>query len=171
MTIDGIDFEIQEPWLYTKENNKKWFSHKFRSSGLRYEIATCNKTGDVVWLNGPFPCGSCPDIKIFRLGLKNKLGPMEKVVADRGYRGDSRICTPNDAKDGEHRKAMGFLRARHETFNGRLKNWGCLYQTYRHDRNKHHMFTESAVVIAQVNISNGNSLFQVTAYKDCAILR
>ena len=75
-------------------------------------------------MNGPFPCGSCPDIKIFRLGLKNKLGPMEKVVADRGYKGNSRICTPDDAKDREQRKAMGFLRARHETFNGRLKTGG-----------------------------------------------
>ena len=139
MTIDGVDFEIQEPWSYTKANNKKWYSHKFKSVGLRYEIGTCNKTGDIVWLNGPFPCGSCPDLKIFRLGLKNLLGPGEKVVADRGYKGDTRVCTPDDAIDAQHKHAMGVLRARHETLNGRLKNWGCLRQIYRHDRNQHHM--------------------------------
>ena len=154
-----------------QRKNKKWYSHKFKSAGLRYEIATCNKTGDIVWLNGPYPCGSCPDLKIFRLGLKDLLGPGEKVIADRGYRGDTRISTPDDANDKEHKYAMSVLRARHETLNGRLKNWGCLRQIYRHDRNKHHMLLQTAAVVIQVNISIGNRLFQVTKYKDCAILR
>ena len=90
MTVNGVNFPIQEPWPFVQEKNKQWYSHKFKSVGLQYEIGICNKTGDIVWLNGPFPCGSCPDLEIFCLGLKNKLGPGEKVIADRGYRG---ICT------------------------------------------------------------------------------
>ena len=40
-------------------------------------------------MNGPFPCGQYPDLKIFRLGLKNKLEYCkEKVEADDGYRGE-----------------------------------------------------------------------------------
>ena len=109
-------------------------------------------------------------MKIFRLGLKDLLGPGEKVIADRGYRGDMRISAPDDTNDKDHKYVMSVLRARHETLNGRLKNWGCLRQIYRHDRNKHHMLLQTAAVVIQVNISIGNRLFQVTNYKDCAIL-
>jgi len=34
------------------------------------------------------------------------LGIGEKVVADCGYRGDTRIVTPDDATSKEHGKAM-----------------------------------------------------------------
>ena len=81
-----------------------------------------------------------------------------------------RICIPDNANNTEHKRTMGILRARHETLNGRLKTWGCLRQIYRHDRNQHHMLLQAAAVIAQVNISLGNPLFQVTQYKDCAII-
>ena len=92
------------------------------------------------------------------------------MVADRGCRGDPRICAPDDAHNKEHKYAMSVLRARHETLNGRLKNWGCLRQIFRHDRNKHHMVLQTAVVVAQINISIGNPLFQVNIYEDSAIL-
>ena len=84
MTVDGTDFRIQQPHPF----NKKWYSHKFKGPGLRYEVAVCIQTGDVVWINGPFPCGKWPDLKIFQLRLKHMLGPEEKVEADDGYRGE-----------------------------------------------------------------------------------
>ena len=168
LTDDCVDFETREPYPFVKETSKIWYSHKFKGPGLRYEIALCIKTGDIVWFNGPFPCG-VPDLKIFRLGLRLELAPGEKVVADRGYRGDSKICTPDGWKNPAHRKGMSAARARQETVNGRLKNWGCLSQVFRHDRNKHHLVTKAALVMTQLSISNGNPLFQVTTYFDCPL--
>ena len=64
----------------------KWFSHKFRGPGIRYELALCIRTGDIVWAYGGFPCGEWPDLKLARdlfavLGLREG----EKAIADRGY--------------------------------------------------------------------------------------
>ena len=165
MTIDGVDFEIREPHPYVKEINKIWYSHKFKGPGLRYEIALCIKTGEIVWFNGPYPCG-VPDLKIFRLGLRKVLGTGEKVIADRGYRGDTRIISPDDAKDEAQKKIMSVLRARHVTVNARLKNWECLRRIWRHDRNKHHLVMRAALVITQISISTGNPLFQARSYDD-----
>jgi hypothetical protein len=71
MVVDGIDFRIQEP----RKNgfNTKWYSHKYNKPGIRYEVATCINTGHIVWIHGPFPCGSHDDRTVFRLGLKNFL--------------------------------------------------------------------------------------------------
>ena len=57
ITVDGTDFRIQEPSPF----DPKWYSHKFRGPGLRYEIGVCIKTGWIVWVNGPFPAGAWPD--------------------------------------------------------------------------------------------------------------
>lgn len=83
MTVDGTDFRIEQP----TEFSKRWYSHKFKGPGLRYEVALSILGGDIVWTNGPFPCGSWPDISIFRAGLIDELRPMEMVEADKGYRG------------------------------------------------------------------------------------
>jgi hypothetical protein len=82
--VDGTDFEIFEPSPFLSI----WKSHKFKGPGLRYEVATCIQTGDIVWINGPFPCGKYPDLTIFRLGLLHMLEDGEMVEADAGYRGE-----------------------------------------------------------------------------------
>ena len=50
------------------------------------------QTGYIVWVNGPFECGSYPDIKIFWKNLKSHLDPNEFVEADAGYHGEP-TCT------------------------------------------------------------------------------
>jgi hypothetical protein len=37
------------------------------------------------WQYGPYPTGVFPDIEIFNLTLRKKLGPGERVEADDGY--------------------------------------------------------------------------------------
>lgn len=107
-TVDGIDFRIWEPYPFIEECSKIWYSLKFKGPGIQYEIAICVKTGDVVWFNGPFPCGFS-NLNIFCAGLKQELGLGEKVIADCGYRGDANVCTPDDWKDEANKKAMGQL--------------------------------------------------------------
>lgn len=91
LTVDGTDFRICKPSPFST----RWFSHKFKGPGLRYEVAVSIVGGDIVHTNGPFPCGAWPDIKIFRSDLINKLAPGEMVEADNGYRGQpDKIRTP-----------------------------------------------------------------------------
>jgi len=40
-SVDGTDCQIQEPLLF----NAKWYSHKFKGPGLRYEVGVCISTG------------------------------------------------------------------------------------------------------------------------------
>lgn len=47
--------------------------------------------GDIVHINGPFPCGSHPDINIFESPLIYKLEPEEKVEDDCGYREENPV--------------------------------------------------------------------------------
>ena len=63
---------------------------------------------------------------VFRCKLKHMLGPHEKALADLGYVGDFKAATHGYANDAQHKRAMGVLRARHETINRRLKYWNAL---------------------------------------------
>jgi hypothetical protein len=101
ITVDGIDFAIQEPTNFLS----RWFLHKFGGPGLRYEIAVCIHTGKIVSFNGPF------DLKNFRSRLKQNLSVGEKVVADRGCNGDERICTPDSSLSNQYKAAMNTARA------------------------------------------------------------
>ena len=82
MTVDSSDFCIWEPRPYCRTRNAIWFLPKFKGAGLRYEVGVCIQTGDIVWFNGPYPCGWGPDIKIFNQKLRHLLLPYEKVMAD-----------------------------------------------------------------------------------------
>ena len=166
MTVDGTDYQIQEPYPWQNERHRKFYSHKFKGAGLRYEIGVCIKTGHIVWYHGPFPCGAFPDIKIFRLKLKTHLHLGERVIADQGYKGDYAVCTKLDAKNEDHKKSMSVARARHETVNGRLKQWQCLRQVWRHDRSKHEYVFQAVCTLTQIEFENGHPPFQVTSYHD-----
>jgi hypothetical protein len=88
VTVDGTDCAIQEPPKTDDSKlpfDKKWYSHKLNGAGVRYEVAVCIKTGDIVWVNGPYACGKYPDIVIFQDRLVNMLDRDEKVEADHGY--------------------------------------------------------------------------------------
>lgn len=82
ITIDGTDCAINDRSPF----DRKRFPHKFNGAGVRYEIRICIQTGCVVWVNGPYPCGKLPDLKIARLGLVTLLDKGGKYVADGGYR-------------------------------------------------------------------------------------
>jgi hypothetical protein len=105
-------------------------------------------------------------LKIFRSKLKYNLSVGEKVIADRGYRGDDRICTPEDFLNNQHKVAINSARARHETINGRLKTWGILKNVFRHVPDKHHFAFRSVLVFIQISIESGYPPFQVDSLGD-----
>ena len=95
----------------TPKKSLKWYSYTFNDAGLYYNIDSCNKTGNIVYINDPFPCSSCADLKIFS---ENVLDPGENdVVLDCGYRGDSFIYAPHDTHNIKYNHVMRVLRAKY----------------------------------------------------------
>ena len=76
--MDGTDCRIPE-------RGPPWYSHKFKKSAVRYEVAVGIKTGDICWFSGPHMAGRMNDVEIFRKSLRTYLDPFECVEADDGY--------------------------------------------------------------------------------------
>ena len=66
----------------------RWYSFKYKKSGVRYEVGLCILTGEIVWIAGPYEYGKWNDISIFRNALMTELGPAKRVEADDGYIGE-----------------------------------------------------------------------------------
>ena len=113
-----------------------------------------------MWMNGPFKA-SRHDITIFRrAGLKDMIPPGHRVIADNGYKGEAIVVSkPNSNDPGELKKFKRRARARHESFNGRIKNFQCLAERFRHGVNKHVIAFEAVCVIVQYQLENGSPLF------------
>ena len=112
-------------------------------------------------MNGPFKCGKWPDIKIFRSALKHLLLPQEKVEADAGYRGDRKVRHPGHVRNWNELKAKKAARGRHETVNGRLKNWNVIDQVFRHNLNLHGICFLAVAVLTQLMFERGYRPYQV----------
>ena len=110
-----------------------------------------------MWANGPYPCGSNPDIKIFKECLSQKLDPGEQVLADGSYVGDKCVmCIP-----GKSEKFSSQVRARHETANRRLKHFAVLGNRFRHKLQLHSMCFHAIVNLTQIILESSDSLFQI----------
>ena len=172
-TVDGTDYSIYEPKLregklvFDKRGRRltvdpKWYSHKFEGPALRYEIAVCIQTGDIVWSNGPFPAGKWPDKKIFKYKLRHMLDENEMVEVDGTYSGMPFECRmPGDFLSAADKKAKSDARARHETINRRLKQFGILGNRYRHDIGMHKIAFRACAVCTQIAFNAGEKAFQV----------
>lgn len=164
MTVDGTDFQM--PQL-----GPLFSSHKFaKKSGLRYEVAVCILTGDIVWVNGPYECGKWNDIKIFRDSLMSHLAPFERVEADDGYLGEhpQHVKCPKGFANPEITEYMQQrVRNRQETVNRRFKSWDILKQVFRHIHHipDHGDVFRSVAVITQLAINEGEKLFHC-GYRD-----
>jgi hypothetical protein len=167
VSVDCSDCKTQK----RGKSKKAFWSFKFRSSGLRYEIGICILTGEIVWINGPFPCGDWPDITIFRHDLKHFLGVGERVEADDGYVGEDPLTTKVPSS-GVHFHGEAMLkmrqrvRSRHETVNKRIKQFTIVRETFRHDLTLHGDCFYACAVLTQLMIKSGHPLFQVEDYED-----
>jgi hypothetical protein len=113
-------------------------------------------------MNGPFPAGT-PDISIFQHeGLKSMIPEGKRIIADRGYRGESAIISTPNPHDTPHlKKFRSRARAHHESFNSRIKNFDCLSERFRHrDLSLHKVVFEAVCVICQYQIEMRSPLFE-----------
>ena len=152
MTIDGTDFRIQQKGVAKKGK-----------SALRYELGIDILKGNLIWVEGPYPASAWLDIKTFLNCLAGPLLPGKRVEADNGYvgRADKVKCPNNNCNPPENLGMQSAARSRHETFNGRLKNWGILEKVYRHDITVHGTVFYACAVITQLSVANGEPLFEV----------
>lgn len=157
VSVDGTDFQIPQQYP-----SKPYYSYKFKGPGLRYEVAVCIRSGDIVWINGPFKPGELTDLMIFRLGLKQKLlFAGEKAQADGIYSCEATCICPNQFDGAWVQWLKNDVRARHETVNKRFKQFGILKQVFRQEVSKHKAVFEAIAVITQIAIRNGEELYEV----------
>lgn len=153
VSLDGVDFRILEPSPFSSG----WYSHKFHSAGLRYEIGLNIRTGYTVWANGGYPCGLFPDLLLARQSYVYYVCAGERTMADKGYKDDAFFILPNQENASLHEHIM----SRHETVNKRMKEFQVLKQAFRHDLAKHPMCFHAVANITQIKFENGEPLYNV----------
>ena len=179
VTVDGTDCKIWEKKHPLLNKNSKLCSHKFKSAGLKYEIALSVYDSKCVWIAGPFRCGK-GDLAVFQgkedkhdkklrkelgrpryEGLQNKIAPGKLAIVDRGYGGAENIAPPSslDPDDLHNFKARG--RCRHETFNSHIKFYQILQNCFRHGVKKHPIAFDAVCVTVQYQMDDGAELFAV----------
>jgi hypothetical protein len=125
-----------------------WYSKKFNKAGLAYELGIAIYHNQLVWINGPFPAGQ-NDKKIFNKPVGNP----------------DKITTRNSFDSDPVKKFKRRVKARHETFNGRLQAFGILNHPFRSTGptrlEKHKAAFEACCVIVQYEMDNGHPLFKV----------
>ncbi len=162
MLVDGTDFCIPQKGAAKKGN--PFGSHKYAGkAALRYKLGVDILMGNLVWIQGPYPAGAWPNIKIFTSCLAHFLEPYECVEANDGYRGhaDKVKCPKNNVNPVKNLKMQGRIRVRHKMLNRRLKNWGILSQVFRHDIRHHGDVFWACAVITQLTIKHGEPFFAV----------
>lgn len=164
LLVDGTDFRCWEPKHPTLPIDTGYASHKFKSAGLRYKIALSVETGECVFISGPHPAGK-HDMTVFREDLKSKIQPGEAIIADSGYQtskaDEEFMSTPNTQDRKEVAKFKSIVQCRHETFNGRLKKYASMDNTWRHGKEKHGWALRAVAVTVQYHLRFGGGLFKV----------
>lgn len=124
---------------------------------MRYEVALCVNTGEIVWIFGGLPCGAYPDLKLAREAFVHGLDANERVFADRGYNDQSTFILPNAANSRFHNLVM----SRHETVNKRIKQFVVLATKFRHNRSLHRNCFYAVGNLTQLVIKHEEPLFSV----------
>ena len=147
--VDVTRCRIRKPTY----NQGQYWSAKDGYHALKYEVA-CNNNRfmpQITWVRGPF-FATIHDLTLFRLELKWALSLGQHLIADKAYVGGyPEILAPfrpaHDAIEVQWNFLLHQRRTVIKRVNGRLKNFSCLVQAWRHDFLLHHMVFH---VIAQV---------------------
>ena len=162
ITVDGTLCPIHEVKTHpTMTKDPKYFSFKHNHAGLLYEVAMSIHEDKCVWIHGPIPGGETNDKGVFNRKLKAMIPPGMRALGDSGYAGDPEKVTLKYAQDSPTvRKFKRRALARHEKFNGRLKEFDCLSSTFHHNKGLHGRTFEAVAVINQYKMELGSPLFE-----------
>jgi hypothetical protein len=163
-SIDGVHFKTYEPMHPDLPLDPKAKSHKFNSGGLAYDIFLSIHEQRIYHIGGPYLAGA-NDKRIWKEGAGALLPDGMRAIADTGYRGSKGVSIPDGKRDSKLANVFKRrVRGRHETFNGRIKNFAILRETFRirKDRMMRHKTVLGAIcVIVQYQMENGSPLFAV----------
>ena len=79
--MDGTDCRVHA----THAMDRELYSYKLYTAALRYEIAVCIHTGNIIRSNGSYNTGASNDLMIYRHTLKRFFDDMDFVVTDNGH--------------------------------------------------------------------------------------
>ena len=109
------------------------------------------QTGEIVSCHGPFPAGEWHDLTIQRRCVEpTMLAPGEMVEADARHRGDETMQQPKDHHCRSEKTAKKKVASRHEAVNGRLKNFECLCNQFRHNGHEQKGCFHTPAVVTQL---------------------
>ena len=77
-------------------------------------------------------------------------------MADGGYRDKHGPSVVQSMVPENELRAFKLIRARHETVNGRFKEWKILSNTYRHHESCHSSVFHAIATITQIEIADGS---------------
>ena len=160
LVVDGTNCPILEPGDFSPI----WYSHKFNGPGVRYEIASSIQTGLILWTNGPFAAGLCPDDEIFAEFLAHKLYDDEVVHADRGYNNpDNRfiIFHPGVVATQAQLRANKVVRAWHETINQKFKKYKIISNKFRHNLEWHGNCFQAVASLVQLTMIHDEKPYEI----------
>ena len=170
---DGVDCRYKTRYDHRGKPDKRFYSHKFKKSALRYEVASCIRSDNIVWISGPHLPGIKTYLVIFREGLKHMLEEGEHVEADAIYAAEApqyvkvRDHHVTAGLDEDRKKMRGRAARRHENVNRRLKVFKSLEVVFRHSAEKHSMCFRTSAILIQLSFENGDqALFDVREYDD-----
>lgn len=162
ITVDCTDCKVWEVKHHTFPIDRGYCSQKFNHAGLKYELAVAVFHDNIVWVNGPFKA-TRHDITVFHEdGLKNRMPPGKKVIADLGYRTTradevDMIALPNASNTLALKKFKSIARSRHETVNGRIKTYSCMFEEFHHGQENHAACFFAICVIVQYCLEAGDA--------------
>ena len=155
VSLDGVDFPINESYPF----DKNLYSHKLNGPGIRYDVAICIRTGNIVYWSGGDKAGKYDDLSLARRGICRLINPGEKILADKGYRDARYFVYPTNIR-GDN-ALLKKISGRHENINARLNCWGVLRNRYRGDL-YHHLCLFSAIIeVEQFKLKHGNELQKI----------
>lgn len=132
VSVDCVNFGVNEPRHKTLHKDKKMFDRKGGKAGYTYEIALHLWESKIVWASDPFKPNDGGDAAIYQTegGLMHTISEGKKAIADKIYKGLPKIALHNLFDYERVRKFKGRARARQESINARLKSFHCLKQRF-----------------------------------------
>jgi hypothetical protein len=166
VTIDGTDFRIWERKHPTLPRDNGQCSRKFNHGAVKYQIAVSVKDSKCVGIYGPNRGGYHDMTQLHDSGFLDKVAVGKLAIVDRVYKSKipeekAKLTLPNPMDSKEVNNFKSRARLRQETFNGRLKNFQILSETFTHGIEKHKLAFEAVVVIVQYQMDNGSPLYIV----------
>ena len=167
ISADGVDFKVWEKKHPRYNIDKKACSHKFNSCAAKYLIALSLQESKVVFIAGPYIGGVSDTEMMVHSGLQDLLIEKKKLVmVDRGFHSDIKLhrethAYPDEIDNPKLHNFKSRARLRQEAFNGKLKKFSIMEQTFKHKFEKHKFVFEAVVVIVQFQMENGQPLFSV----------